>query len=241
MKILVTRPEPDASLTAERLRAMGYEVLVAPMLETVFSTEPLEDVSNTDLVVTSRNGVRALAKLASPEVLEATTLYTVGDATAELARDVGFKHIHSGAGTVDHLVDLIGPAKAEDCKQFIYVCGRDRKGKLEDKLQAKGWQVSVAVRYYSDPVDHFSPDVLSAIKSQKIDAVLLYSNRTAEAFKALIEQYNLSQSTNLIKFFCLAKSIESVFDRSGEIQLIVVERPNEQSMFDALAHYQNDG
>ena len=91
MRILVTRPEPDASLTAERLRAMGYEVLVAPMLETVFSTEPLDDVSNADLVVTSRNGVRALAKLASSEVLEATTLYTVGDATAELARDVGFK------------------------------------------------------------------------------------------------------------------------------------------------------
>ena len=241
MRVLVTRPEPDASLTAERLRAMGYEVLVAPLLETVFSTEPLDDVSNTDFVVTSRNGVRVLAKLASQGMRETTTLYTVGDATAALARDVGFKHIRSAAGTVDHLVDLIGPAKAEDCKQFIYVCGRDRKGKLEDKLQAKGWQVNVAVRYHSDPVGHFSPDVLNAIKSQTVDAVLLYSNRTAEAFKALIEQYDLRQLTDLMKIFCLAKSIESVFDRSGRIQLIVVERPNEQSMFDALAHYRNDG
>ena len=216
-------------------------MLVAPMLETVFSTEPLGDVSNVDLVVTSRNGVRALAKLASDEIRETTTLYTVGDATAALARDVGFKHIHSAAGTVDHLVDLIGSTKAEGNKQLIYVCGRDRKGGLENKLRVKGWQVNVAVRYHSDPVEHLSRDVLSAIKGQTIDAVLLYSNRTAEAFKVLIEQYNLSQSTDLIKLFCLAKSIESVFDRSGEIQLIVVEKPNEQSMFDALAHYQNHG
>ena len=194
MKILVTRPEPDASLTAERLRAEGYEVLVAPMLETVFSTEPLDAVLNADLVVTSRNGVRAFAKFASQEMRETTTLYTVGDATAALARDVGFKHIRSAAGTVDHLVDLIGSTNADDSKSLIYVCGRDRKGGLENKLRAKGWQVNVAVRYYSDPVDHFSPDILSAIKSQTIDAVLLYSNRTAEAFKVLIEQYDLSLS-----------------------------------------------
>ena len=241
MRVLVTRPEPDASLTAERLQALGYEVLVAPMLETVFSTESLDDVSHADLVVTSRNGVRALAKLVSQEVRETITLYTVGDATAALASDIGFKHIYSAAGTVDHLVDLIGPARTDDNACLIYVCGRDRKGKLEDKLRAKGWQVNVAVRYHSDSVEHFSPDILSAIKSQTIDAVLFYSNRTAEAFKTLIEQHNLSRLANSIKFFCLAKSIESVFDRYEEIQLIVVEQPNEQSMFDSLAQYKSRG
>lgn len=241
MRVLVTRPEPDASLTAERLRAAGYEVLVAPMLETVFSTEPLDDKGMGNFVVTSRNGVRALAKLVSQETRDATTLYTVGDATAALARDVGFKHVRSAAGAVDDLVELIGPANTDDSKQLIYVCGRDRKGRLEDKLQANGWQVDVAVRYYSDSVDHFSPDILDAFKNQTIDAVLLYSNRTAEALEGLIKQHNLSQSANSIKFFCLAKGIESVFDRFREIQLIVVEQPNEQSMFDALAHYQNRG
>ena len=239
MRVLVTRPEPDASLTAERLRAMGYEVLVAPMLKTVLSTDPLDDIGTGNFVVTSRNGVRALAKLVSQETRDATTLYTVGDATAALARDVGFKHVRSAAGTVDDLVELIGPANTDDSKQLIYACGRDRKGGLENKLRAKDWQVNVAVRYHSDPVDHFSPDILSAFKGQKIDAVLLYSNRTAEAFEGLIKQHNLSQITNSIKFFCLAKGIESVFDRRREIQLIVVEQPNEQSMFDALAHYQN--
>ena len=241
MRVLVTRPEPDASLTAERLRAEGYDVLVAPMLETVFLNEPLNEAHKGEFVVTSRNAVRSLAKLASQDARETKVLYTVGDATAALARDVGFKHIRSAAGTVDDLVDLIGPSNADDSKQLTYVCGRDRKGGLENKLRIKGWQVNVAVRYHSDRVEHFSSNVVSTIKGQKIDAVLLYSNRTAEAFKVFIEQYNLSQSTNLIKFFCLAKSIESVFDRSREIQLIVVEKPNEQSMFDALAHYRNGG
>ena len=240
MRVLVTRPEPDASLTAERLRAEGYDVLVAPMLETVFSTEPLDNAQRACFVVTSRNGARALAKLTNQETREAATVYTVGDATAALAREAGFKHVHSASGTVDDLVELIGLGVAGESKPLTYVCGRDRKGGLEDKLRVNGWQVNVAVRYCSDPVEHFSSNVVSAIKGQKIDAVLLYSNRTAAAFKVFIEQHNLSQSTNLMKLFCLAKSIESVFDRSREIQLIVVEKPNEQSMFDALAHYRND-
>ncbi|MEP3630658.1 MAG: uroporphyrinogen-III synthase [Hyphomicrobiales bacterium] len=241
MRVLVTRPEPDASLTAERLRAAGYEVLIAPMLETVFLNEPLDDMHTGDFVVTSRNGVRALAKVADEETRETRTLYTVGDATAALARGFGFKHIRSASGAVDQLVDLIGPARSDDRAGLIYVCGRDRKGRLEDKLKANGWQVDVAVRYYSDSVDHLSPDILTVIESETIDAVLLYSNRTAEAFEGVIKRYNLSQLTNSIKFFCLAKGIESVFDRYGKIQLIVVEHPNEQSMFDALAHYQNRG
>ena len=32
MRLLVTRPEPDAARTAEALRARGHEVLVAPLL-----------------------------------------------------------------------------------------------------------------------------------------------------------------------------------------------------------------
>ncbi|MCG8401015.1 MAG: uroporphyrinogen-III synthase, partial [Firmicutes bacterium] len=35
MRLLVTRPEPDAEALAERLRALGHEVLVAPMLPVV--------------------------------------------------------------------------------------------------------------------------------------------------------------------------------------------------------------
>lgn len=238
MRVLVTRPEPDASLTAERLRALGYEVLVAPLLETVFLNEPLDKLHTGDFVVTSRNGVRSLAALASEEIQQTRTLYTVGDATAALARELGFKQIRSAAGSVDHLVGLIGPARAGDKKSLIYVCGRDRKGRLEDKLREAGWRVDVAVRYLVENVDHFAPAILTAFEDQKIDAVLLYSNRTAEALKAFINRFELGHSTNLIKFFCLAKSIESVFDRHQGIQLIVVEQPNEQSVFDALALHQ---
>ncbi|MEP1444328.1 MAG: uroporphyrinogen-III synthase [Hyphomicrobiales bacterium] len=240
MRVLITRPEPDASLSAERLRAAGYEVLVAPMLKTVFSKKPLDDEQKTDLVVTSRNGVRVLADIASEQMRADRILYTVGDATAALAHEAGFKNIRSSAGTVDQLVDLIGLPNLKDNKKLIYVCGRDRKGGLEDKLQAKGWRVDVAVRYHANCVDHFSADVLNAIKDQKIDAVLFYSNRTAEAFNALVERIKLSQSTNLLSYFCLAKSIQSVFDREEGMQLYVAEQPNEQSLFAALAFYQGD-
>jgi len=227
MRLLITRPEPDASLSAERLRALGHEVLVEPVLETVFSNKPLGDVDDASLVVTSRNGVRALISLSTREMRETALLYAVGDATAKLALDAGFKKVKSASGDVEQLVALIGSPSLERLNRLIYVCGRDRKGQLENKLEASGWKVDVCERYHTDIVEALSADALNAISEKQIDAVLLYSGRTAEAFKQLVSGANISQITNLFVFFCLAKSIKSVFD--------------EQSMFDALALYQSSG
>ena len=62
VRLLLTRPEPDAARTAAALRARGHEPIVAPLLA-------IEIVSDADLgagpwaaiLVTSANAVRAIA------------------------------------------------------------------------------------------------------------------------------------------------------------------------------------
>ena len=60
-RIWVTRAEPGASATAGRLRALGLDPLVSPVLE----VRPLEAAIDTDgaaaLAFTSANAVRAFA------------------------------------------------------------------------------------------------------------------------------------------------------------------------------------
>ena len=67
-RIWVTRAEPGASATAERLRALGLEPLVSPVLE----VRPLDAAIDTDgaaaLAFTSANAVRAFAARAPGRV-----------------------------------------------------------------------------------------------------------------------------------------------------------------------------
>src|SRR3954471_5019635 len=62
MRLLVTRPGPDATRTAETLRARGHEVLVPPRLTTLTSASdvagPYEGV-----LMPSANAARSLAAL----------------------------------------------------------------------------------------------------------------------------------------------------------------------------------
>ena len=63
MRLLVTRPEPDATRQAERLAARGHEPVLAPLLAHRAGNRnvPLELDGAQALIVTSRNALRALA------------------------------------------------------------------------------------------------------------------------------------------------------------------------------------
>ncbi len=82
MRVMLTRPRADSERLAEELRARGNDVVMEPMLHIVpkGSLPPLEGVAA--LIVTSANGIRALAAASDRRDL---TVYSVGDATASLS------------------------------------------------------------------------------------------------------------------------------------------------------------
>ena len=66
MRVLVTRPEDDARETAVRLKALGHEPILAPLISIRFIDGPDIDLAGVQaLIATSSNGVRALARRTS--------------------------------------------------------------------------------------------------------------------------------------------------------------------------------
>lgn len=234
MRLLMTRPEPDASLSAQRLRALGHEVIISPVIETHFSDEPLAWKPGHDFAVTSRNGVRALGLLSSDEMRKQARVFAVGDASAALALTAGFQHVQSASGTVDDLVALIA---AQNPVCVHYVCGRDRKGDLELKLGAQGTAVVLVERYRADFARYLTAEARNALTAGTLEGVVLYSARAAEAFRLLTQWEEFSYSTKQITYFCLAKVIPSVFDSAIGARFIVADHPDEQSLFDAVAAF----
>lgn len=106
-RVWVTRAEPGAARTAARLTALGFEPLVAPVLE-VRPLTPVIDLSGVAaLAFTSINGVEAFSARQSERTLP---VFTVGDATAEAARGAGFSDVRSATGDVHALARLLADA-----------------------------------------------------------------------------------------------------------------------------------
>ena len=107
MRLLVTRPAVDGERTAEKLRARGHDVLLAPLLQ----VEMLGDAELgagpwAAVAITSANAAYAVNAHARRAELSALPAYAVGRRTAAAARAAGFAEVASADGGVDETPDL---------------------------------------------------------------------------------------------------------------------------------------
>src|SRR3546814_14100284 len=122
-RVLVTRPQPGADTTAERLSALGHDVRTAPLF-TVHSLQwsPPGEVIDA-LMVTSANAMRLSGPL--PEAWRALPCYPAGEATAKAAADSGFTRIIVGDGDASALAAHKAADGARPEERSVWnACGR---------------------------------------------------------------------------------------------------------------------
>lgn len=180
-RLWVTRAEPGAAATAERLRSLGVEALVFPLLavELIDTVPDLDGVGG--LVFTSANAVRAFADL-SPR--RECAVFAVGEATAMAARAAGFAEVTTGASNGAALAELI-IAKWRSASGALAVITPEAPAfDVAKALNAAGLPVRRLVLYRTVAVTVPSPSLLDAL-AEGIEGVLIHSPRAAEALAAL--------------------------------------------------------
>ncbi|WP_350335650.1 uroporphyrinogen-III synthase [Coralliovum pocilloporae] len=235
MTVLITRPEPGATQTASRLRALGFDVMLEPLFRIVFetpTTRPIDDYAA--VLFTSRNGVDGLSRLYAPSTLSRLTAFAVGDRTAETARQAGFDTCHSASGTAHDLHDLIVSSIKDSEKPLLYAAGRDRTGDIEQRLKASGLEVDLAEFYRTEPSPALAPATITALTQGRIDSVLLYSRRTAEQFFRLAEQADIYDGLGSVNFLCLSETICDYVKGKGHFSCRIAANPDETSLLSLL-------
>ncbi len=209
-RVLVLRPEPGASATVERARAMGLDALAAPL----FAVEPvaweaLEQASFDGLLLTSANAVRCAGEqLGQFRGLKA---YAVGEATADAARDAGLDIAATGDSGVDRLLGSI-----EGELKLLHLCGEDRREPLDSRQRI----TAIAV-YRSQPVD--APDLGQVVGS----IAIVHSPRAGRRLAELVDD---RAKTAIVAISSAAA--EAVGDGWQCVQ--VAESPSDEAML-ALA------
>jgi len=228
MRLLVTRPEPDASETARRLCALGHSVDVAPMMEIAFSPEPAALGAPAALLLTSRNAVRALEGWPSATAWRGLPVYAVGETTAALARAVGFNDVRTGAGDVTALAELVRADFDRGAGAILYPAARDRVADVAAMLA--GFTVKTVEAYRAVAATRIEEDIASAIRSAAIDGALFYSRRTATIFAELVEAAGLGAGLERTILFALSAAVAEALARLRPAEVRVAERPDEESL-----------
>lgn len=218
MRLLLTRPSEDSAPLAERLAGMGHEAVISPLMEIVFLPDTdlrLDGVQA--LLATSSNGVRALA--AHPLAAEAQRLplFAVGDATARTAREAGFADVRVAGGDVEALAALVRENLEAGAGRLVHVAGRDRAGDLKAALNADGFGVEVVVLYAAKAAKALVPEARSALGAGELDAVLLYSPRTARIYVDLVRTAgeDTLAAARKLHHLCLSRAVAAALEPLG--------------------------
>jgi uroporphyrinogen-III synthase len=239
MAILVTRPDPDGPATAKSLQALGFEVLLAPMLR--FEPVPFlddDDISYGAVIVTSANALRAVGTELSGSKLLKLPLFAVGEHTADAARDAGFREVTVAQGDAGALRDLVlASVKAKrlnKAAQLLYLAGADLARDLAGELGEKGFTVVIHTTYRMVPASRLPREVCDAFMAGKVEAILHYSRRSARAFLDAARAGGVEISALALPQCCISGSVASILHDAGATQVVAPASPDENALFEAL-------
>jgi uroporphyrinogen-III synthase len=183
-RIWITRAQPGADVTAERVRAMGHDAVVAPLLAVRVLPDVAVDLRGVAaLAFTSANGVRAFADVSGERGLK---VFAVGAATAQAARGAGFKSVLSADGDVEALAEGIAARRSELRGAVLHPGALEPAGDLAGALEKQGVEARRLILYETAPVD--LTDAQAAALTQS-DAVLLHSPRAAQVLAKVLKTY----------------------------------------------------
>jgi uroporphyrinogen-III synthase len=238
VRLLLTRPEPDARRTAVALRQRGHLVVIAPLMR-------IESVSDAEIgvgpwaaiLITSANAAHAIAAHPRKNVLARVPVFAVGDRSAQAMRASGFADVSSADGGVGDLARLVGERMTPG-SSLLYLAGAERSGDLAAKLGTRNFAVQTTVIYRAVAAARL-PVAASDALAQDVEGVLHFSRRTAEAYVSTARSGGLLESALKPAHFCLSAQIAEPLAAAGARTIHVAQRPLEAALIELLHQMQS--
>ena len=192
-RILLTRPRDDSETLARRLAALGYDSLVEPLLVIKKSDAPPPDMRDAQAVLATSAHAFDFFHTPYPELL-GLPCYCVGPRTAAAAKKAGFAKVIDADGDGEELAGQVAASLDAGKGDLLYLSARDTDGGMEGVLLERGFSLNPWVLYAAEPAADFSFAAIAAFRDKSLDAVLVFSARTAETLERLILKHRLEDA-----------------------------------------------
>lgn len=229
--VVVTRPFPDCTRTAQQAEEVGFDTFEEPL--GVVSYVPLDDVKLPDHVNLILTSHRAVPSLKNIPFNAYPSFYVVGERTAHTLHQHGFEGVQHVAATAENLKDWLIKRKEELKNPFLYVRGRDITLPLTKILGKEGFDISEKTVYAVDGVDDFSDEFKALLEGNRQVVILLTSRRTAEQFLSL-EKKNRKKIRAPIRYLCFSPKIAETIDNKSEKLVEFCDDPTEDALIQKL-------
>ncbi|HEY2049715.1 MAG TPA: uroporphyrinogen-III synthase [Caulobacteraceae bacterium] len=231
-RVWITRAQPGAEATAARVRDLGLEPLVEPLLEVrALPADPVELAGVGAVAFTSANAVRAFAQRSAERVLP---VFVVGTATAAAARDAGFTDVRSAEGDVRAVGELIVSQRSALEGAVLHPSAAEPAGDLVGALTEAGIEAR-RLTLYETVARLPGPTLFEALPGLRF--VLVHSPRAARVLAEILARSPAPALTAL----CLSPAVAAPLAEAGLAVVASAEAPREDELMGLLDGWARSG
>jgi uroporphyrinogen-III synthase len=229
VRLLLTRPEPDAQRTAAALRALGHDAIIAPLVRIAAASDsPLGSGPWAAILITSANAAHVVATHSAVTQLHPLPVFAVGQRSAQAMAAAGFADVTCADGDARDLAHLVA-TRMKPGTPLLYLAGEDRSGDLAGDLSARGFAVQTAIIYRAVAAASL-PGVAADALTSGLDGVLHFSRRSAQAYVDAARATDMLAAALRPVHYCLSAQVAEPLAAAGAADIRIAPRPAEAAL-----------
>jgi uroporphyrinogen-III synthase len=235
MRVLITRPEREATTLATALSQRGHVPIIAPLFRLKILHPPTDFAAFLAacqaVLLTSANGARALAEASEQR---GRPILAVGDTTATTAEGLGFNAVSSAAGDGAALVELVRKRLDPKAGPLLHVSGVDLALDLGEALGRDGFDVRRFALYDASEESALPDSARAALQARALDAATFFSPRAASQFAKLVGEAGLADSVRSVTAIAISAAALAPLGKLPFKATVAAARPTRQAVLDEI-------
>jgi len=235
MRVLITRPEREATALATALTERGHAPVIAPLFRLETLSPPPDFTASLASVqavlLSSANGARALAETTPQRSLR---IFAVGDTTASTAEGVGFANVTSAEGDGAALARLVRQRLDTKAGPLLHVAGADVAADLGVALEEAGFTVIRVTLYKARETEALPDSARAALEAHALDAATFFSPRGSTVFARLIEGAALVDALRSVTALAISPATAAPLAALPFKTVVTAARPTRQAVLDEI-------
>ncbi len=216
MRVLITRPQPGAAETADRIRSLGHEPVVAPLFAVEAKLWSPPETLPEAIMLTSAAAAREAGSAMAP--LLGLPCFCVGSRTAAAARAAGFTDVLQPEARDGG--ELLAAISAAGKRDVLHLSGLE----IASYAPPAGMQLDRRI-VYGAAFHPWSDD--ESAEATRTDVALVYSPRGGEALAAMV-----GENRKRIRLAAISRNAASAAGE-GWAGLSIAAFPDEDALFAA--------
>jgi uroporphyrinogen-III synthase len=235
MRVLIIRPEREATALATALSERGHAPVIAPFFRLEFLHPPSDFSASLaacqTVLLSSANGARALAEASEQR---GRPILAVGDTTASTAEGLGFSAVTSANGDGEALADLVRQRLDPKDGPLLYISGREVAFDLGAALAPAGFEVKRIALYDAREETALPESARAALEARALDVATFFSPRSASVFASMVEDAGLAAALRGVTAVGISEAALAPVAGLPFKAAVAAARPTRQAVLDEI-------